>query len=117
MLYLHADDEQFFVRTSQGHEPDRCKADCTEYRLTEVETEPVSLETEPRPDTIPGRLRATADWLDALDRLGRSIVWEDDHQLTNSVTEAFTGTDMQEDLRADADTIEALLADTNHESE
>lgn len=68
--------------------------------------------TDERPDTIPERMRAIADHLDVLTKILLRIDWE---AFTGSsddaaeITEHLRGTEMQDDLRADADNIQTLL--------
>lgn len=65
--------------------------------------------SDERPDTIPERMRAIADHLDVLQKVLLQVDWED---FTGSTADAaeiiehLSGTEMQDDLRTDAATIE-----------
>jgi len=57
-------------------------------------------------------VRAAADWLDQVDRIGRALRFEDE-TLTEQVSDLFTGTEMQEDLRSAARLIDSLAREND----
>ena len=64
-------------------------------------------EADRRPTSIPERMRWTAGWLDLIDELALRAL--PDSEAGNRLKEVFEGRDVQNDLLADADTVESLL--------